>query len=108
MHHDTPVFTGAERIMRKMHDAVFYVDMERPERGHYICTFRLITREPEKMEENGITKAFFQMLEKTIRRDPRYYLWSHHRWKRTHEEFDRRFQVVHGKVIPKEHPENPD
>ncbi len=108
MHHETPVFTGAERIMRKMHDAVFYVDMERPERGHYICTFRLITREPEQMEEYGITKAFFKMLEQTIRRDPRYYLWSHHRWKRTHEEFDRRFQVVNGKVVPKSHAENTD
>ena len=33
LNHDTPVFTGAEKIMRKMRNAVFYVDMERPRRG---------------------------------------------------------------------------
>lgn len=34
LNHDTPVFTGAERIMRKMNNAVFYIDVERPERGN--------------------------------------------------------------------------
>lgn len=91
MNHDTPVFTGAERIMRKMKDAVFYVDMERPRRGHYICTFRLISKEPEKMEEFEVTRIFFNMLEQTIQRAPQYYLWSHNRWKRTHEEYDEIF-----------------
>lgn len=89
MNHDTPVFTGGERIMRKMKNAVFYVDMERPKRGHYICTFRLITKEPENMGEFEVTKTFFNMLEDTINRDPRYYLWSHNRWKRTREEYQR-------------------
>lgn len=103
LHHDTPVFTGAERIIRKMNNAVFYVEMERPSRGHYICTFRLMTKEPAKCEEFEITRRFFAMLEQTIRRDPRYYLWSHDRWKRTHEEFDRRYIVVDGKLVPREH-----
>ena len=89
MNHDTPVFTGGERIMKKMKNAVFYVDMERPRRGHYICTFRLITKEPENMGEFEVTKTFFNMLEDTINRDPRYYLWSHNRWKRTREEYQR-------------------
>jgi len=100
--HDTPVFTNGEKLMRKMNDAVFYVDIERPKRGHYIADFRLITKTPNEMEENGITRRFFELLEENIRRDPRLYLWTHNRWKRTREEFDRRFQVVHGKVIAKE------
>ena len=38
-HPETPVFTGGERIMRKMNDAVFYVEMSRPKRGYYTaCT----------------------------------------------------------------------
>ena len=96
---DTPVFTGAERIMRKMNDAVFYVDMQRPRRGKYICTFRLLTAEASKMEENEITQRFFQMLEASVQRAPAYYLWTHDRWKRTHEEFDRRYEVVTGKIM---------
>ena len=51
------------------------------------------------MPEHEITRQFFSMLEETIRREPSCYLWSHDRWRRTHEEFDRRFRVVNGKVI---------
>lgn len=103
--HDTPVFTNGEKLMRKMNNAVFYVDLQRTKRGHYIADFQLLTRTPNELEENAITKRFFQMLEDTIRREPRYYLWTHNRWKRTHEEFDRRFKVVNGKVIPKKSPD---
>lgn len=98
-HEHTPVFTGGERIMRKMNNAVFYVEMSRPKRGYYTATYKLITRTPNALEPDGITRRFFQMLEQTISREPAYYLWSHNRWKRTKEEFDRRFQVVNGKVI---------
>ena len=96
------MFTNGERIMRKMNNAVFYTDMERPKRGKYVVTFKLITRTPAELEENAITKQFFAMLEDTIHREPHLYLWSHNRWKRTHEEFDKRFKVVNGKVLPKE------
>lgn len=101
MGQDTPVFTGAERIMRKMSNAVYYVDLSRPRRGQYECTYRLITKDPQSLPEYEITRRFFCMLEESIRRKPQYYLWSHNRWKRTHEEFDRRFSVVNGKVISK-------
>lgn len=101
LNHDTPVFTGGERIMRKMNDAIFYVEMKRLKRGYYTCTYHLITKEPNSLPEHEITRIFFQMLEKTVQNDPQYYLWSHNRWKRTHEEFNRRFKVENGKVLPK-------
>ncbi len=102
LNHDTPVFTGGEKIMRKMNNAVFYVEMGRPRRGYYTATFKLITKDPNSLPEFEITRRFFQELEKTIREDPRYYLWSHKRWKRTREEFDKRFYVdENGKVFPK-------
>ena len=75
--------------------------MARPRRGYYTCTYHLITREPNSLPEFGITREFFAMLEKTINRQPEYYLWTHNHWKRTHEEFDRRFMVVNGKVYGK-------
>ena len=100
--HDTPVFTGGERIMRKMDDAVFYADMERPRRGRYVCTFRLVSPHAAQEPDNAVTVRFFQLLEQTIRRQPAYYLWTHNRWKRTHEEFDRQYVMVNGKAIPRE------
>ncbi len=102
LNHDTPVFTGGERLMRKMNNAVFYVDMEHPERGKYICTFKLMTRTPNELPEFELTRRFFVMLEETIRRDARYYLWSHNRWRRTHEEFDRMYKVENGHVVKRQ------
>jgi len=102
LNHDTPVFTGGERIMRKMNNAVFYVDMERPKRGKYICTFRLIAAEAAKEEEFAITRRFYEQLEQSIRRQTAFYLWTHNRWKRGREEFNRKYDVIDGKIIRKE------
>ena len=99
LHHQTPVFTGSERIMRKMNNAVYYAEMSRPKRGYYTCTFRLITKEPNSLPENDITRRFFEMLEVSIKAQPHLYLWTHNRWKRTKEEFDTRFKVENGKVV---------
>ena len=90
LNHDTPVFTGAERIARKFKNAVFYIDMQRPKRGKYIFDFQLITLAPQEMEENELTRETFKMLEASIRRQPECYLWTHNRWKRTHEEYNQK------------------
>lgn len=100
LNHDTPVFTGAERIMRKMNNAVYYVEMSRPRRGYYTCTFHLITREPHTLPEHDITRRFFALLEASVKRTPHLYLWTHNRWKRTREEFNARFKMENGKVVP--------
>jgi KDO2-lipid IV(A) lauroyltransferase len=38
-------------------------------------------------------------LENSIRRNPSIYLWTHDRWKRTREEFERRYVVKNGHVV---------
>lgn len=106
LHHDTPVLTGTERIVRKVNHAVFFLDVRRVRRGYYEAEFKLITREPQKMGDYEITDIYFRMLEESIRRAPEFWLWSHNRWKRTRQEFDERFDVVNGKVIPKDTPVN--
>ena len=106
LHHDTPVLTGTERIVRKVNHAVFFLDVRRVRRGYYEAEFKLITREPQKMGDHEITDIYFRMLEESIRRAPEFWLWSHNRWKRTRQEFDERFDVVNGKVIPKDTPFN--
>lgn len=102
MNQDTAVFTGGERIMRKANDAVFYVDMQRPRRGQYVCTFKLITDDVNSLPEHEVTRRFFQLLEESIHRQPELYLWTHRRWKRTKEEFDRLYNLVNGHTIPKD------
>lgn len=100
-HPETPVFTGTERIVKKMDNPIYYVSMTRPRRGYYSVEYVLITDDPKNMADGEITRRFFQMLEASIRRAPQYYLWTHNRWKRTKEEFDRRFKVVNGKILPR-------
>lgn len=102
LHHDTPVLTGTERIARSAGHAVFFADVKRVRRGYYEADMRLITREPKETSEYEITDIYFRELESAIRHQPELWLWTHKRWKRTREEFDRRFVVVDGKVLPRE------
>lgn len=91
LHHDTPVFTGAERISKIMDTAVYYIDVERPRRGYYTARFIKIA---DSLNEHPVffaTEQYFRLLEKNIHRAPQYWLWSHKRWKRTREEFNRMF-----------------
>jgi len=99
LNHDTPVMTGTERIARKNRQALFYMNLSRTRRGYYEVELQLITRHPEELGEFEATDIYFDLLEKNIRRQPELWLWSHNRWKRTREEFNRRFEVVDGRVI---------
>lgn len=102
LNHDTPVMTGTERIAIKNRQAIFFLEMSRPKRGYYVAEFKLITRTPEHLKGFEATDIYHQMLERSIRRQPELWLWSHNRWKRTREEFNERFQVIGGKVVPRE------
>ena len=104
LNQDTPVFTGVERIVHSQNQAVVYLDVKRVGRGHYECEFQIITRDPASMGEFELTDIYFQRMEQTINRAPQYWLWSHNRWKRTREEFDRNYKVVDGRVVER-HPE---
>ena len=102
LNHDTPVMTGTERIAIKNRQAIFFLEMTQKKRGYYEAEFKLISRTPEQFKEFEITDIYHQMLEASIRRQPELWLWSHKRWKRTRKEFEERFMVVNGKVVPKE------
>ena len=91
LNHDTPVFTGAERISRLADAEVFYADVIRPKRGYYVCRFVKITDNISDCPKFSITEKYFQLLEETIRQTPQYWLWSHNRWKRTRAEFEKMF-----------------
>lgn len=98
LHHDTPVLTGAERIVRHTRQAFVYGDVTRIGRGRYNCDLRVVSRDTKTMTEHEITDTYFRLLEASIRRQPEIYLWSHNRWKRTRERFDEYFEEIDGKV----------
>ena len=98
LNHDTPVLTGTERLAQQTNHAVLYLDICRPKRGYYVAEIKLITREPKKMADFAITDSYFRLLEDSIRRAPAFWLWTHNRWKRTHEEFNLRYDEATGRV----------
>lgn len=98
MNQETPVLTGAERIVKHTHQVFVYGDMTRTSRGHYNCEFRIIREDTKGLPDYEITDLYFQELEKSIRHQPEIYLWSHNRWKRTRARFDEYFEEIDGKV----------
>ncbi len=78
---DTPVFTGTERIGKKVNAAIYYVDMERVKRGYYRATFRLMSDDVRSVPDFQLTDQYMKLLEQTVRRQPGGWLWSHRRWK---------------------------
>lgn len=85
LNQDTPVFTGVERIAKQTGFSVVYLDLQKVKRGYYKGTVRLITDNPQAEPENDITERYIRAMEKTILRNPAYWLWTHKRWKRTRE-----------------------
>jgi KDO2-lipid IV(A) lauroyltransferase len=68
--------------MAKLIDCiVIFGEIRRLKRGYYQCTFVPLFDEPKKTELYEITNAHVKYLEKVIREEPAYWLWSHRRWK---------------------------
>ena len=82
---DTAFLFGAEHFARKYNMPVFFYDVAKVRRGRYNVRFQLLTEHPNELPEGDITRRYAQHLEQVIREAPQYWLWSHRRWKLTHE-----------------------
>ena len=80
LNQETAIAVGGEEIGLHIDAHFVYLDIEKPKRGHYKFTFKEI-HPMDDNKEYPITRAFFRMFEKTIRREPNYWLWSHKRWR---------------------------
>jgi KDO2-lipid IV(A) lauroyltransferase len=88
LNHETPTYTGAERIARVLDTPVYYFDIYRPRRGYYVAKAVKICGNPKELPKFGITEQYYRLLENSIKRAPEFWLWSHNRWKRTREQFN--------------------
>lgn len=86
LNQDSAVFTGVERIAKQTGFAVVYLDVQKESRGYYKATIRLISSNPAEEPEFKITETYIRAMEKTILREPAYWLWTHKRWKRSRRE----------------------
>lgn len=82
LNQQTAVLFGAE-LMAHEHDfAVVFYQTRKIKRGYYEMELQLITDAPKTMKWGEITEAHTHLLEKAIREQPPFWLWSHKRWKR--------------------------
>lgn len=82
LHQDTPFYPGTERLARSRNLPVFYTELARERRGHYVVTFTRIGEPPyDNLPPGAILERYRDLLEDTIRNHPSDWLWSHKRWK---------------------------
>ena len=77
----TAAFRGLDSLNKKMKGVVLYVHIIKVKRGFYEVEFRPLNEPGETVMTPDLTNRYFQALEQNIKEDPRYYLWSHKRWK---------------------------
>lgn len=89
MNRKTPVFTGSERIARKMDTGVWFLNVTRKRRGYYRCDMQPMFSHTADLPEFAVTEKYMRMLEDNIRQRPELWLWTHNRWKRDWEGYQK-------------------
>lgn len=82
LNHPTAMISGTETVARRLNAHVVYWDISKTSRGHYHIDMVELTDDPASLPDGELTRRYASALEKTIRRDPAIWLWSHNRWKR--------------------------
>jgi KDO2-lipid IV(A) lauroyltransferase len=81
MNQDTPVFQGTEKIARKLNYPIVFMNVNRTKRGYYELSAEMLCENPAATSEGEISEMHTKKLEKEIRKNPQFWLWSHRRWK---------------------------
>lgn len=84
---DTPIYMGPEKLAKKLDAAVVFMIVKKIKRGHYELEFELISESATHEKPQAITESHVRMLEKVIREEPAYWLWSHNRFKFNYEDY---------------------
>ncbi len=81
LHHDVPVQTGTEKVVKHYGFTAWYLDVKKVRRGYYEAEFIPLHEDPAALPDFELTALYFERLEQTILRQPELYLWTHKRFK---------------------------
>jgi Kdo2-lipid IVA lauroyltransferase/acyltransferase len=84
----TEFMYGAEKYAREYNYPVVYADISRLKRGRYNMHLIEISTNPSATAYGDIITGYIQLMEKSIIREPQYWLWSHKRWKNLEAFYD--------------------
>ncbi len=74
-------YPGPATIPKRFNQPVVFQKIIKKSRGRYASYFETLIESPAQKTESEILKLYIEKMEKTIREQPEYYLWSHKRWK---------------------------
>ena len=83
LNQETPVYTGPEKISKKMNYPVIFCSMNKIKRGKYEVLIEELCINPLNTNDGEITSLYLQKIEDKIKEKPEYWLWTHRRWKHT-------------------------
>lgn len=81
LNQDSGVLFGTEKYAKEYNFPVVYCRMNMVKRGHYSLDFMDVIEKPRETAYGEITEKVTRLLEKDIRVEPQYWLWTHRRWK---------------------------
>lgn len=81
LHHNVPVLTGTEKIIKHYGFEAWFMKMKRVKRGYYEAELVRMHDNPQSLPDFELTAIYYQMLEQMIKNVPELYLWTHKRFK---------------------------
>jgi Kdo2-lipid IVA lauroyltransferase/acyltransferase len=76
-----PFMQGPEKGARIADIPVLFANIYKTKRGYYRAVLETACDNPAQLSEGELTRSYVQFLEKTIRKHPSFWLWTHRRWK---------------------------
>ncbi len=77
----TSIQLGIEKIAKMTNQPIFYLRINYVKRGYYTVDCIPLCLVPAATAKYEITELHTRFLEKMIKEEPAYWLWSHRRWK---------------------------
>jgi KDO2-lipid IV(A) lauroyltransferase len=93
LNQETAVAIGTELFAVKYNYPVFFMKVEKVKRGYYEAELDLLAQNPGEYQNGEITRLHTKHLEKIIRKEPQFWLWSHKRWKRKKTEKEKQVEI---------------
>ena len=81
LHQPSAMLYGSEYFAGKYNFPVLYYEVMKIKRGYYTIEIQEITDNPAQCQHGEIIENYVQLLERSIRKQPEFWLWSHKRWK---------------------------
>lgn len=81
LNQDSGIPFGAEKFARQYDLPVFFIVIHKVSRGHYTLELRPLSEAPHPDPKGWILEQATALLEAEIQKDPRFWLWTHRRWK---------------------------